>query len=141
MRRFGMPSMLLMAYNGCMLGAFLALFAMHGLAIELGGWLLIHGVTELLAVAIAGAAGLHIGRAVAFPGTRTRLDAAAAAGRQASRAMVGVIAMLFLAGMLEGVGRQVITSTTTRYFIAAASALLWGVYLFVPRRAEANGGD
>ncbi len=138
---FGMPSMLLMAYNGCMLGAFVALFAMHGLSVELGGWLLIHGVTELLAVAIAGAAGLHIGRAVAFPGTRTRLDAAAEAGRQASRAMVGVILMLFLAGMLEGIGRQVITSTEIRYSIAAATALLWGAYLFIPRRLEANRGD
>jgi len=48
--------------------------------------------------------------------------------------------MLFLAGMLEGVGRQVIASTAIRYSIAAATALLWGVYLFAPRkRGPADG--
>ncbi|HEY7799365.1 MAG TPA: stage II sporulation protein M [Hyphomonadaceae bacterium] len=138
---FGLPSLVLMAYNGCIMGAFLALFAMHGLSVDFTGWLLIHGVTELLAVALAGAAGLHIGRAVAFPGRRTRLDAAAEAGRQAARVMVGVILMLFIAGVLEGVGRQTINSTEIRYSIAAGTGLLWLVYLFWPRRgrAVANG--
>jgi uncharacterized membrane protein SpoIIM required for sporulation len=137
---FGLPSMLLVAYNGCMLGAFYACFAMHGLGVELGGWLLIHGVTELFAIALAGAAGLHIGRAMAFPGQRTRLDAAAEAGRLAARVMVGVIVMLLVAGMLEGVGRQVISSTPIRYSIAAATAVVWGVYFYAPRRKEAGDG-
>jgi uncharacterized membrane protein SpoIIM required for sporulation len=138
---FGLPSMLLMAYNGCILGAFFAVFAAKGLGVELGGWLLIHGVTELLAIALAGGAGLHIGRAVAFPGQRTRLDAAAEAGRQAARVMVGVIFMLLVAGLLEGIGRQVINDTAVRYAIAGATAFVWGVYLYAPRRREAaNGG-
>ena len=137
---FGLPSMVLMAYNGCMLGAFFALFVSKGLGVELGGWLLIHGVTELLAISLAGGAGLHIGRAVAFPGRRTRLDAAAEAGRQAARVMVGVIVMLFIAGVLEGIGRQVISSTAIRYSIAGATALLWGAYLFIPRGREAANG-
>jgi uncharacterized membrane protein SpoIIM required for sporulation len=137
---FGLPSMLLMAYNGCMLGAFFACFHMHGLGVELGGWLLIHGVTELWAIALAGGAGLHIGRAIAFPGRRTRLDAAAEAGRQSARVMVGVILMLLVAGILEGIGRQVIQDTTVRYSIAAATALVWGVYLYAPRRKGATDG-
>ncbi|MDP3738862.1 MAG: stage II sporulation protein M [Hyphomonadaceae bacterium] len=135
---FGIPSMLLMALNGCMLGAFWALFGMHDLSVEFGGWLLIHGVTELMAIALAGGAGLHVGRAIAFPGQRTRLDAAAEAGRSAARVMVGVLIMLFIAGILEGVGRQVITSTVARYSIAAGTLLLWLVYFFMPRRAEAT---
>jgi uncharacterized membrane protein SpoIIM required for sporulation len=138
---FGLPSTILMAYNGCIMGAFFALFAMHGLSVDFTGWLLIHGVTELLAVSLAGAAGLHIGRAVAFPGRRTRLDAAAEAGRQAARVMVGVILMLFIAGILEGIGRQTITSTPIRYSIAAGTGLFWLLYLFWPRhgKAGANG--
>jgi uncharacterized membrane protein SpoIIM required for sporulation len=137
---FGLPSLLLMAYNGSMLGAFFALFVSKGLGVELGGWLFIHGVTELLAISLAGGAGLHIGRAVALPGRRTRLDAAAEAGRQAARVMVGVIVMLFIAGVLEGMGRQVISSTPIRYSIAGATALLWSAYLFVPRRRGAPDG-
>ena len=45
---FGVPTVLLLVYNGAMLGAFLALFASHGLGVELGGWLIIHGTTEIV---------------------------------------------------------------------------------------------
>lgn len=135
---FGLPSMLLMAYNGAMLGAFIALFSMHGLTVDFAGWLLIHGVTELLAVCLAGAAGLRIGCAIAFPGRMTRMDAAAAASRHAATLMVGVVIMLFFAGILEGVGRQVINSTAIRYAIAGGTAVLWGAYLFLPRGKAAE---
>lgn len=136
---FGLPSLLLMAYNGTTLGAFVALFVMRGLGVEFAGWLLIHGVTELLAISIAGAAGLHIGRSMAFSGEQTRLAAAASAGRIAAQAMVGVIIMLLLAGLLEGIGRQTITSTELRFTIAGATAVIWVGYFFLPRRAPANG--
>jgi uncharacterized membrane protein SpoIIM required for sporulation len=131
---FGVPSAVLMLGNGCSLGAMLALFVQAGLGGEFVGWLMIHGVTELLAVAIAGGAGLRIGWALAFPGERTRLEAARHAGRTAAMAMVGVVVMLSVAGVLEGVGRQAITADAARYAIAAATAVLWGVYLYAPRR-------
>ena len=51
--------------------------------------------------------------------------------------MVGVIIMLFIAGILEGVGRQTINSTAIRYSIAAGTGLFWTVYLFWPRRGKA----
>lgn len=128
------PTAGLMLYNGATLGAFLALFASRGLGVEAGGWLLIHGVTELFAVALAGAAGLRIGWAAAFPGEQRRVDAIAEAGRHAATVMGGVVVMLFLAGLLEGFGRQLITLTPARYGVAAASALLWGFYFYGPRR-------
>lgn len=128
------PTALLVLYNGATLGAFFALFASRGLGFELGGWLLIHGVTELFAVVLAGAAGLHIGWSVAFPGQRRRLDAATEAGRAAGVAMGGVVVMLLMAGLLEGVGRQLITDAALRYAVAAATALLWGAYFYGPRR-------
>lgn len=136
---FGLPSLLLMAYNGCTLGAFIALFVSRGLGMDFAGWLLIHGVTELLAVSIAGGAGLHVGRSMAFSGKRTRLEAAAIAGRRAAQAMAGVVIMLLLAGVLEGVGRQTINSTELRFAIAAGTGILWGVYLFLPRRSQSDG--
>lgn len=128
------PTAALMLYNGATLGAFLALFASRGLGGEAGGWLLIHGVTELFAVVLAGAAGLRIGWAAAFPGEQRRVDAIAEAGRHAAIVMGGVVVMLFLAGLLEGFGRQLITLTPARYGVAAASALLWGFYFYGPRR-------
>ena len=123
----------LLAYNGAMLGAFLALFAQHGLTFEAVGWLMIHGVTELFAVTLAGAAGLSIGWAVAFPGERTRVDAAMHAGRRGAVAMAGVVVMLFCAALLEGFARQLIQSDLARYAIAAGTAVLWGSYFYWPR--------
>lgn len=126
------PTAALVLYNGCTLGAFLALFASRGLALPVIGWLFIHGVTELFAVTLAGAAGLSIGWAVAFPGERHRVDAAAEAGRKAALVMGGVVVMLFVAGLLEGFARQMIQLDVARLAIAAASAAIWGVYFYGP---------
>jgi uncharacterized membrane protein SpoIIM required for sporulation len=141
---FGLPTAFLVVSNGCALGAFIALFASKGLGLQVGGWLGIHGVTEIFAVVLAGAAGFHIGWATAFPGEKARLDAAAAAGRRAGALMGGVLVMLLCAGMLEGLGRQLIQDDITRYAIAGATALLWPAYLYAysgPRtKLEQAGG-
>jgi uncharacterized membrane protein SpoIIM required for sporulation len=129
------PTALLMIYNGCMGGAFMAVFAAHGLAFQAGGWLLIHGVTELFAVTLAGAAGFRIGWAVVFPGAKSRIDAAADAGRLGATVMAGVVVMLMVAGALEGIGRQMITNDLIRYAVALTSAVLWGGYYYAPWRS------
>lgn len=136
---FGVPSALLLVYNGCMLGAFFALFVPHGLGVPLGGWLAIHGTTEMFAIILAGAAGLRIGRAVAFPGNRSRTASAALAGRTAAVAMAGVVAMLMVAGLLEGVGRQRIEADAARYAIGAAALILWLAYFYWPRGRARHG--
>jgi uncharacterized membrane protein SpoIIM required for sporulation len=128
-----LPTAGLMVFNGCMAGAFLALFASRGLALQATGWLMIHGVTELLAVTLAGAAGFSVGWAVAFPGDRARIDAAADAGRRGATVMAGVVVMLFVAGLLEGFARQLIQSDAVRLSIAGASALAWALYFGWPR--------
>ena len=131
---FGVPTALMLVHNGAMAGAFLALFVSHGLGVELGGWLMIHGSTELFAIILAGAAGLRIGSAVVFPGDRSRLAAATRAGRKAALVMAGVVVMLFVAGLLEGVGRQTITGDLARYSIAAGALALWLGFYYLPRR-------
>jgi uncharacterized membrane protein SpoIIM required for sporulation len=133
---FCLPTAWLLLTNGLTLGAMIALYVQHGLGWKLGGWLMIHGVTELSAVILAGAAGFRIGWSLIFPGLDARLDAAVKAGRQAATAMAGVVCMLVVAGLLEGFGRQLIVIDAARYAIAGASALLWAVYFYWPRRTE-----
>jgi uncharacterized membrane protein SpoIIM required for sporulation len=134
------PTAALITANGCMLGAFLALFVSHGLGVEAGGWLIIHGFSEIFAIVLSGAAGFRIGTAAAYPGDRTRLEAAATAGRRAGVVMIGVVLMLFCAGALEGVGRQVIQSTPIRYAIGLGTAVIWiGYFYFVGQRDAAHG--
>jgi len=133
---FGVPTMMLEYYQGIGLGAMMAVFAGKGLGYDFGGWLFIHGTTELFAAALSGAAGLRIGTAVVFPGARGRLQAASEAGRTAGKVMTGVILMLFAAGLLEGFGRQLITDTMLRYAIGSLMLLFWIAYYYIPRRED-----
>jgi uncharacterized membrane protein SpoIIM required for sporulation len=129
-----LPTAFLMIVNGSILGALLAVYVEHGLGFDFLGWVLIHGVTELFAVTLAGAAGFRLGWALAFPGRQSRLDALAAAGRKAALVMAGVVLMLFVAGILEGFGRQLIVNTMARYAIAAATGASWLSYFYLGRR-------
>ena len=134
---FGVPTMILEYYQGLVLGAMMAVFAGKGLGVEFGGWLAIHGTTELFAAVLSGAAGLRIGVAMLFPGDADRLTALARAGRTAGKVMVGVIIMLLCAGLLEGFGRQLITDTAVRYAIGGTLLLGWLAYYYAPRRGMA----
>jgi uncharacterized membrane protein SpoIIM required for sporulation len=131
---FAVPTFFLIASNGVLLGAMYAAFMSKGLGFGFTGWLLIHGSTELLAILLAGAAGLHIGRAVAFPGQRTRMAAAGEAGRRGALVMIGVVIMLLVAGLLEGFARQLITDDFARYAIAATMFAIWTVYFSIANR-------
>lgn len=130
---FAVPTILLILYNGLMLGAFFAVFAAKGLAFNLGGWLAIHGTTELFAINIAGAAGLRIGMAIAFPGRDSRTESAVRAGRPAALAMAGTVLMLAVAGLLEGIGRQTVVDDFSRYAIGTAMLAGWLTYFYMPR--------
>ena len=130
---FGMPTAVLLIYNGVYLGSFYAVFWQKGLGYELTGWLLIHGVTELFAIVLAGAAGFMIGGAVAFPGTKSRMQSMRDAGNEAALIIIGAVLMLFIAALLEGFGRQLINSDTTRYVIAIGSLVFWLAYFYWPR--------
>ncbi|HZZ90430.1 MAG TPA: stage II sporulation protein M [Caulobacteraceae bacterium] len=133
---FCLPTAFLLAQNGLMLGAFFAVFVSHGLGFNLGGWIFIHGVTELFAIILGGAAGFRIGWRVAFPGDRARIDAAAEAGRSAAPVIAGVVLMLIVAGLLEGFARQLIQDDIARYAIAASTLVIWTGYFYLPRPAR-----
>ncbi len=134
---FGIPPLLLLVQNTAMLGALLWLYHGQGLTIELIGWLAVHGTTELFAILLAGACGIHIGRAMAFPGNRATLVAAAEAGRRTATVMIGVVLMLIVAGLLEGFARQLIDATAPRLAVGLGILGFWLVYFFAyrPRKA------
>ena len=135
---FGIPPVLLLIQNTTMLGAMLWLYHGQGLTLDAVGWLSIHGTTELLAILLAGGAGLHVGRSMAFPGPRSVLDAAAAAGQRTATVMAGVVFMLVVAGMLEGLGRQLIDSTTARLAVGYGMLAFWLGYFFLLRRTPSG---
>jgi len=131
----GVPVFLLLFSTGLMLGGFAALYHSRGLSFELWGWLLPHGVTELLAVVLCGAGGLVIGQALLFPGERTRIAAMAVAGRRSGRLVAGAILLFLVAGLIEGVFRQTVQSDLVRYGLALTTTVFWLVYfLFAGHR-------
>jgi uncharacterized membrane protein SpoIIM required for sporulation len=133
------PTAYLLLTNGAMLGAFLAMHVDKGLGFEITGWLAIHGVTEIFAILLAGAAGLRIGWSVGFPKERSRLEALRISGTEGAVVMGGVVMMLMFAGLLEGFGRQLITHDIARYAIALATAVFWACYYYLPRKVRAGG--
>ena len=142
----GIPTLFLLFTNGLMLGAFLALYAERGLLYELCGWLLPHGIPEIGAVILCGAAGLHMGRAMLLPGRLTVPASIAAAGRRASMVVLGAVVLFGIAGFVEGIFRQVVTNDDVRYALALFNALWFFGWLFLAghqrkpvRRSRANG--
>lgn len=132
----GVPSALLLFTNGLVLGAFVAVYAAHGLTLDLWGWLLPHGVTELTAVALCGAAGMALGMAVVFPGREERRVALARRGREAAMIALGAMALFFVAGLIEGIFRQRVQAIGVRYAVAGTSAVLLAAYLLLAGRGE-----
>lgn len=136
----GLPVLPLLFSNGASLGAMHAVFESRALGADFLGWILPHGITELLAIVIAGAAGLGLGKAMLFPGELTRKAALERVGRESAILMLGVVVMLAIAGAIEGIFRQTVTDIDSRYALAAATALFWiGYFGFVGRRRRTGG--
>jgi uncharacterized membrane protein SpoIIM required for sporulation len=123
------PAALLLFSNGLMLGAFAALYAGRGLGVEFFAWVLPHGVTELTAVVLCGAAGIALGQALLFPGREERLAGLARRGREAGVVALGAVALFFAAALIEGIFRQLVHSVPVRYAVAAGTAGVLFAYL------------
>ena len=133
----GVPTMFLMFVNGLILGAFAALYHSRSLSIDLWGWLLPHGITELGAVILCGGAGLVLAQSVVFPGRHTRMENLAIRGRIAGQIVFGAVFMLLIAGLIEGVFRQTVHSVVIRYCVAASTLAFWASYFgFVGRKRQ-----
>ncbi len=136
---FGIPTLILLVYNTALLGAMLWVFADAGLGFEFAAWLSVHGTTELGAILLAGAAGLHVGRTMAFPGDRAILAAMQDAGVRAAQVMAGCTIMLVIAGLLEGYARQLVGDAISRLTIGSLMLAFWiGYFALVrgPRESE-----
>lgn len=98
----GALTVYLITFNALMLGTMGALFARAGFGMDYWATIAPHGVIELTAIQIAGAAGLLMGAGVFFPGRFKRGDALKQNARRAGVLIGGVVAMLCVAGIIEG---------------------------------------
>jgi uncharacterized membrane protein SpoIIM required for sporulation len=124
----GVPTLLLLVYQGVIFGAFLALHYNRGLTIDFLGWVSIHGVTEFCALILCGAAGLAIADRILFPGRYGRIESLAIHGRVAAQVAIGAMLLFFVAGILEGGFRQLVQSTLLRFAIGGLTGVAWLAY-------------
>jgi uncharacterized membrane protein SpoIIM required for sporulation len=98
----GIGSLVLLGFNGLLIGATAGHFANRGLLGYLLEFILGHGLLELFAIWVAGAAGFLLGRSVVAPGDLSRGDALVLSGRTAVRMVGGAAVLLVVAGLIEG---------------------------------------
>lgn len=132
---FGLGTIYIMVSNGLNVGFALGAFASVGQQPKFWGLILPHGLLELTAVVIAGAAGLRLGWTLLVPGDRTRVAAMAEEGRRAAALVIGLVLAFLVAGLIEGFVSGSTLSTPVRVTIGAVVEILFLSYLFVRGRA------
>jgi uncharacterized membrane protein SpoIIM required for sporulation len=135
-----LPTAYLLVINGANLGGAGGLFGAAGELGKFFGLILPHGLLELTAVVVAGAAGLRLGWAVIAPGDRTRGQALGAEARQVGVIAIGLILAFSVAGLIEGfvTGRGV--PTPLRIAIGVAAEAVFVVWVVVRGRAATARG-
>jgi len=98
----GLYSALLIASNGVFLGQAAAWMISEGESARFWGFILPHGMLELSAIVIAGGAAFQLGWALLAPGDRSRADALREEGQRTLTIILGLGAMFFAAGVIEG---------------------------------------
>ena len=99
---FGIGTVLILVTNGVSLGGVMGLYASKGIASLLIKFVAPHGVLELTAICIAGAAGFLLAAGLLIPGARPRSVALRENARRAIRLIAASTVLLLVAGTLEG---------------------------------------
>ncbi|MFF2621504.1 stage II sporulation protein M [Oerskovia jenensis] len=99
-----------------------------------------HGLLELTAIFVAGAAGLRLFWTMVDPGPRPRLRALAEEGRSLFTVAVGLVVVLAVSGLIEGF----VTGTGMAWWLkivigAIALAAFWAYTIVLGRRAVLAG--
>lgn len=98
----GVGSLFIVFFNGLMLGVIVATtvhFAMQGALFE---FISAHGPLELTLILVAGAAGLHMGRAIVGDSDRPRAERIGTAARTSLFVMLGCLPFFLTLGFVEG---------------------------------------
>jgi uncharacterized membrane protein SpoIIM required for sporulation len=133
----GILTLYIIGSNGLMLGTLGAVFAARGFGTDFWATIAPHGVIELFAIQIAGAAGLILGAGIVRPGRARRIDALTANAARALTLMLGVAGLLVIAGTIEGFVSPQRLSTDVRFSIGALTAVALTAYLaFAGRKRD-----
>jgi uncharacterized membrane protein SpoIIM required for sporulation len=131
----------LLFYNGVLLGAIGASYALDGVGTFFLAWVGPHGAFETAAIAFAGAAGMVAGRALLLPGELSRGAAVRLAFPRVWRMLTAVMLLLVVAGLIEGSFSQFSAKVVPYPLKIAVAAILLAslvCFLFLPRRQRGD---
>lgn len=134
----GLGTLYVLASNGAMFGAILALTYRAGFGNDLLSFVVGHGVIELSCIFIAGGAGLLIGTALVMPGDLSRGDALKSRGLEAVRLIVGCVPLLVVAGIIEGFISPAPISPVVKFGIGTLTGIAMYSYLLLAGRTESQ---
>jgi uncharacterized membrane protein SpoIIM required for sporulation len=132
----GALTLYIIVQNGLMIGGLGALFTGAGFGADFWATIAPHGIIELTAIQIAGAAGLLIAAGALVPGRLRRRDAIVVNSRRAAVLFGGVVSMLLVAGTIEGFISPLRWSIAARLGFGAATAVLLYGYLVLGGRGR-----
>lgn len=136
----GVPIPLLLFQNAANLGLSAGLMYQAGKSGILFGLLIPHGLLELTAVFLAGAVGMRLGWSVIAPGDRPRSQVLAEQGRAVVAVAVGLVGVLLVSGLIEGLVTPSRLPTSLRIGIGVAAEAAFLSYIgYFGRRATRAG--
>ncbi|MBA3603257.1 MAG: stage II sporulation protein M [Parachlamydiaceae bacterium] len=124
----GIGTLCVIIYNGLHIGAVIGWMNLQGDGYALWGWIMPHGVTEILAIILACGGGFVIADALWMPKYNSRLESLKVAAIDALMIEVGVMGMLGIAGLIEGFVSPSSLEYPGRIAIVVASTLIWFLY-------------
>jgi len=128
----GLGTAILMFLNGVMLGSLAWVYASKNMAGWFWAWILPHGIPEITAIVIAGAAGFVLARALVAPKGLSRRAALKREGKTALQLLLGTLALFVLAGCIEGTISQIHPPRLSVLFkVSFALILGTGVYAYL----------
>ncbi|HRC19019.1 MAG TPA: stage II sporulation protein M [Phycicoccus elongatus] len=138
---FGAPVLWLLWNNIANVAIIGALMWRYDRASLFFGLILPHGLLELTAVFVAAGAGLRIFWAWVEPGPRTRMAAIAHEGRAAMSVALGLVAVLFISGVIEAFVTPSPLPTWARIAIGILAEAAFFTYVFTLGRYAVRAGE
>jgi uncharacterized membrane protein SpoIIM required for sporulation len=136
----GLPIPFVLFQNAANLGLIAGLMFQAGKGGLLLGMLLPHGLLELTAVFLAGAAGMRLGWSVISPGDRPRGQVLAEQGRAVVSVAIGLVGVLLVSGLIEALVTPSALPTFVRVGVGIVAEVAFLSYIgYFGRRAAKVG--
>ncbi len=130
----GIPTIILVFYNGITLGAFAWIFSRDSAWPIFWAWLLPHAIPELLAITLCSTAGLLVARAVLAPGRRGIQAALRESATPALELVAASVPLFIVAAAVESFLRQSSVSTGVRFAASAIAVASIAIYVWYVQR-------